>query len=273
MAVLSAGRRRWRGLLERASLDAQRAVERVAADGKRSTYVGTGASGDRTLLADKKAEEAILGGMSGVPGLRILSEEAGERGPSDSELLAIVDPLDGSSNYSHGIPFYCASVGVLDGRGLASLRVALVRNLVNGDVYYAEKGKGATKNGLRISTSRVADIHTAVAGADLSRTSRRGVERQAGLVSSVARQVHLGANALELCLLAEGAIDLVVDSRGRARVVDFAGGGLIAKEAGAVITTPQGGALAPPISMTSRFDFVASANPELHRKALSALRS
>ncbi len=261
----------WRGLLEGATLDAQRAVSTVASSEERSASVGVGASGDLTLLADKKAEEAILGPLSQVLGIRIISEEAGEVGPRDSARVAIVDPLDGSSNFQRGVPFYCSSVGVVEGKTLSSLGHALVRNLVTGDVYFAEKGRGASKNGRSILTSRTKSLGAAVAGIDISRAPASVVRSLAGLVSSVGRQVHLGANALELCLLAEGVMDVIVDVRGHARLVDVAGGFLIAAEAGAVVTDPRGSPLDPRLSSDSRFSFVASANRELHELVLREL--
>lgn len=261
----------WKHVLEDATLDAQKAVSRQSSTGNRSASVGTGASGDRTLVADKKAEDAIIKRLARIPGLRMICEEAGEIGLADSPLVAIVDPLDGSSNYERGVPFYCSSVGVVYGEEIGSLQHAIIRNLVTGDVYFAEKGRGASKNGTSIRTSKVKSLGSAVAGIDLSRASLEMVRSLAGLVSGVGRQVHLGANALELCMLAEGAIDVVVDLRGKARLVDFAGGCLVAREAGAIITTPTGGELSPPLAIGSRFDFVASANPGLHRLVLHAL--
>lgn len=261
----------WRATLEAATGDAQEAVSKVASSRQRSSSVGVGASGDLTLLADRQAEKAILGPLSKIPDTRIVSEEAGDIGPRDAARVAIVDPLDGSSNYQRGVPFYCSSVGVVEGRTLSSLKHALIRDLVNGDVYFAEKGRGASRNGKSIRTSTVKSLGAAVAGIDVSRAPASVVRSLAGLVSSVGRQVHFGANALELCLLAEGKIDVVVDVRGRARLVDVAGGLLIAGEAGAVISTPRGSPLNPRLSSGSRFDFVASANEELHRLVLREL--
>ncbi len=263
----------WRRILEQGTLDVQKAVAGVASKGERASSVGTGASGDKTLLADKEAEDILLGHLSQIPGLRVISEEAGERGPADAELLAVVDPLDGSSNFERGVPFYCSSVGIASGRTLASLDCALVRNLVNGDVYWAERGKGATKNGRAIKTNMGKDLRSAVAGIDLSRAGLATVEGLAPLVSSAGRQVHLGANALELCLLADGAIDVVVDARRRARFVDLAGAYLIAREAGAVITGVSGEEIERPITLEDRFDYVASADKRLHASVLSILAS
>jgi len=234
--------------------------------------VGEGASGDKTLAADKEAEDLILGALRKVEGVGILSEEAGRLGPDRAETLAVVDPLDGSSNFERGIPFYCTSVGVVRGRSVDGMVVGVVRDLVTGDVYHAVRGRGARKNGRPIRTSRVSNLSSAVVGVDLSRGPSSVTSRLAPLISRAKRQVHFGANALELCLLADGSIDSFVDVRGMMRITDFAGASVIAGEAGAVITTPLGRKLAPEFDLAHRFSFVASANASLQRDILNRAR-
>ncbi len=261
----------WKRVLLDASAQAMRATERLRSAESRKKVVGTGASGDETLLADKKAEEALIASLSRVEGLRILSEEAGEVGDRRADLLAVLDPLDGSSNFKRGIPFYCTSIAIVKGERLEDVRFALVRNLVTGEVYFAEKGKGATKDGRRIGTSATKKVAEAVVGVDISRTTGGTIARLTPLITTARRQVHYGANALELCFVAEGRTDAFVDVRNRMRVVDFAGAYLIAKEAGATVTSQAGSDVDPDLDMKSRFSFVASANTTLHGAILDLL--
>jgi myo-inositol-1(or 4)-monophosphatase len=261
----------WERLLVGASERVMKAVSRVASGPDRRRELGTGASGDRTLVADREAERVLVSSLSAVPGLRIVSEEAGEIGEGRSTTVAVVDPLDGSSNFSHGIPFYCTSVAVVEGIGLDQAKVGLVRNLVNGDVYYAERGRGARKNGVPIRTSDVISLKEAVASVDISRTSPEIVTSLVALLTEVRRQVHFGANALELCLLAEGRTDTFVDVRGTMRIVDLAAAYLIAREAGALVTLPDGGPLRVPLNLKERFSYVASANLRLHNQVMERL--
>ena len=258
----------WKRILTEATLRVQKAASEVARRGERSVDVGLGASGDRTLLADKVAEDELLISLSRVGRIRVLSEEAGETGDPDSKLTAILDPLDGSSNFMRGIPFYCSSTAVVVGRELNDARFALVRNLVNGDVYFAEKGRGATKNGKPISTSKVRDVRDSVTGADLSSTTVQTIRALEPLLARARRQVHFGANALELCLLAEGKIDLFVDTRDRMRIVDFAAAYLVVREAGGMVSSPSGESLRPSLDLKSRFSLVASANRFLHEETI-----
>ena len=262
----------WKELILQSSERVQNTVERLQSSGTRTEVVGIGASGDKTLLADREAERTLIDALSKIGGVRIMSEESGEIGERGAKLLAIVDPLDGSSNFERQIPFYCTSIAMVKGSSLTNIEAALVRNLVTGDVYYAEKGKGATKNGKRIFTSKARELTKAVVGVDLSRIDERTYASLARLTTSANRQVHFGANALELCFLAEGIIDAFVDVRGKTRIVDFAGGYLIAKEAGATFSQKSGAELLPRLEMKERFDFVASANSWLHAVILTALK-
>jgi len=281
-------------------MEVREAVALIGAGPMRSAEVGgRGAAGDKTLVADRRAEEVLAKSLLGVEGVKILSEEAGEIGDPMSPILAVVDPLDGSSNFERGIQFYCTSIAVAEGEGerLADVKVALVRNLVNGDLYFAAKGKGATKNGKRISSSsrrgsgassrtavgtRANPLSEAVLAVDLSGCSGALLKTLTPLVSRAKRVVHFGANALELCLLAEGTVDGFVDVRGRMRITDIAGGYLIAREAGAQIALStswnahsHSGAEAEDsveLSLRPRFSMVASANPSIHEALVSALR-
>jgi len=261
----------WEGTLLEATERVQKAVERVVANGERSKELGRGASGDVTLVADSEAEKELISALTKAAEVRVLTEEAGEAGARGARLTAVLDPVDGSSNFSRGVPFYCTSVAIADGQELDSIRWAAVRNLVTGDVYYAERGNGATKNGRRINSSDVRELRKAIVAVDVSRAAVPLIGRLAPLIADSKREVHMGANALELCLVAEGATDAFVDVRGSMRIVDFAAAFLIATEAGVQVTGPEGEKLAVPLDLRSRFSYVASANSELHGKVVARL--
>jgi myo-inositol-1(or 4)-monophosphatase len=263
----------WKRLLAEATKGVQNSVSAVAVGGDRELKVGTGASGDETLLADKKAEEELARALLRVEGVKLLSEEAGNIGDPGSRTLAVIDPLDGSSNFERGLPFYCTSVAIVEGQGLRGVRLAMVRNLVNGDIYFAARGRGASKNGRRICTTKRGGLGKSVLDVDLSGTSVTVIAGLVPLLAGAKRVVHYGANALELCLLAEGKIDSFVDVRRRMRITDLAGGYLIAKEAGAVISLISAPRSAPELSLETRFSLIASANQPLHQAVMDALRS
>jgi len=258
----------WERLLLDATERVRGTVAALATKGGRGESVGVGASGDKTLRADRAAEDELMGALLRVKGTRVLSEEAGFRGAPGGKTMAVVDPLDGSSNFERGIPFYCTSVAVVEGDSLDDITVGVVRDLVNGDVYHAVKGRGTRKNGVPVRTSRVSEVPRAVIGMDISRGGAELVERLAPLVASAKRQVHFGANALELCYVADRTTDAFVDLRGSIRITDMAAAYLIAAEAGATITDALGRELEGVFDLEHRLAFVASANSRLHKGIL-----
>ncbi|MGD0395510.1 MAG: inositol monophosphatase family protein [Nitrososphaerales archaeon] len=261
----------WTNLLSDATERVQKSVLEIVASKDTRLIVGTGAAGDKTLLADRRAEDDLLSVLLRVEGLKVLSEEAGHRGDAKANLIAVVDPLDGSANFERGIPFYCTSVAIADGPMIQDVFFGIVRDLVTGDLYLSEKGNGAMKNGETIRVSNPLELSESVAAMDLSRAQVELLRDLSPLMSRVKRQVHYGANALELCYLAEGRIDAFVDIRKRMRITDFAAGYLIATEAGAVITDEAGRELRWKLDLSERAACVGSANARLHNQILELL--
>jgi len=258
----------WEKLLLAATERVRGEISKLAVREERAESVGVGASGDRTLLADKVAEDELMKTLLSVRGTRVLSEEAGFGGDPDGDTLAIVDPLDGSSNFARGIPFYCTSVAMIEGNSLEDVKVGVVRDLVTGDVYHAVKGKGTKKNGSPVHASHVADVSQAVLGIDASRGSSELIARLTPLISAASRQVHFGANALELSYVSDGTVDAFVDIRGKIRITDLAAAYLVAAEAGVEITDSRGNELEAVFDLSHRLSFVASANVRLHKEVL-----
>ena len=262
----------WEALLKEAGERVQSVRDRLVTSQTGAERVGEGAGGDTTMRVDKEAEEEIIEVVRQKGDVRIVAEEFGESGSVDSRWTVIIDPIDGSSNFERQIPFYCTSIAVLEGKTLDDASHGLVRNLINGDTYYAEAASYATKNGSEIRSSQVSELREAVVGVDISRSSLAMVASLNHLVSSVRRQVHFGANALETCFLAEGKIDGFADVRGRIRVMDMAAAYLIAKQAGAVFSDRQGQFLHPAISVKERFSIVGAGNKTLHDRIIERLR-
>ncbi|MDG7006931.1 MAG: fructose-1,6-bisphosphatase [Nitrososphaerota archaeon] len=261
----------WERVLFAATERVRRKVAQLSKTEEGGRSLGVGASGDTTIYADRTAEDEILRALEKAGPTRVLSEEAGSVGDARAHTLAIVDPLDGSSNFEHGIPFYCTSVAIAEGGSFEDITVGVVRDLVSGDVYSAVRGSGARKNGKRIRASKTDSLSEAVVGIDLSRGGRGIMRRLAPLVTAARRQVHFGANALELCYVAEGRTDAFVDLRGTIRITDAAAALLIAREAGGAITQADGRNLDPVFDLAHRLSFVASANPKLHKEILELI--
>jgi fructose-1,6-bisphosphatase/inositol monophosphatase family enzyme len=193
---------------------------------------------DGQYAADLAADDAALGVLRAA-GLGVLSEETGRHaGSSATDLVAIVDPLDGSTNASHGVPWFATAVCVVDGEGP---RVALVANqatLVGGGHgrYVAVRGAGAwfddgVHEPTRLAASGVTTLADALVGLSGLPPQHLGWRQYRAL----------GASALDLCLVASGTLDAFIDCSFDAHGVwDYAAGTLICREAGAVVADALG---------------------------------
>jgi fructose-1,6-bisphosphatase/inositol monophosphatase family enzyme len=185
-------------------------------------------SGDRPgqYAIDLVADKAALSVLEPA-GLGVVSEESGTRGP-DAELVAVIDPVDGSTNASRGIPWFASSVCVVDDSGP---RVSVVANLATGVRYHAVRGGGAFRGADAIRASGCTHMGDAVVG--LSGYPRRHF--------GWAQYRAFGAAALDLCAVAEGSLDAWA-AVGRAHLGpwDYLGGVLLCTEAGAVVTELDG---------------------------------
>ncbi len=213
---------------------------------------------DGQYAADLVADRIVLNALAEA-GLSVLSEESGLtlRG---GDAIVIVDPLDGSTNASHGVPWYATSLCLADERGAA---VGLVRNQASGVTYTATRGGGAWCGTLPISASACIALGDAFVG--LSGLPPRHLGW---------RQFRaLGAVALDLCLVASGSLDGFIDCSVDAHGVwDYAAGVLICQEAGADVLDALGRELLvrdPALKRTP----VAAATPELLKHMLTARRS
>jgi fructose-1,6-bisphosphatase/inositol monophosphatase family enzyme len=175
------------------------------------------------LAADAVAVDALLSA-----GLGVLSEESGAHGPGRA-LLAVVDPLDGSTNASRGLPWYATSICVLDEAGPL---VALVVNQATGTTYEAVRGRGARRDGLAISPSRADRLARSIIGVSGYPARHYGWQQYRAL----------GAAALDLCAVAEGALDGFVDcvDDPHGGPWDYLGGLLVCREAGAAVADAAG---------------------------------
>ncbi len=262
----------WESILKEAGEQVQSISDRLKGKKSGLEAQGQGAGGDITMRVDAEAEKSIMDLVSSqVSDVKFVAEEVGEVGSGGSRWTVIIDPIDGSSNYARGLPFYCTSIAVLEGPSLEDVKYGLVRNLINEESYYAEKGRGAERDGTPIKTSKVATLSDSCVGIDMSKASRATVERLVPLIAAVRKPAHFGANALEQAFLADGKIDAFVDIRDRMRVVDFAAGYLIAMEAGAVFSDPGGEPVNTKVSLTEKFNVVASGNAKLQELVLKRL--
>ena len=262
----------WESILKEAGEQVQSIADQLKGRKSGLETQGQGAGGDMTMKVDADAEKSIMDLVSGqVDEVRFVTEEAGVVGPADAPWTVIVDPIDGSMNYARGLPFYCTSIAVLDGPTLEQAKFGMVRNLITEETYFAERGKGTERDGTPVRASKAKDLKESCVGIDMSKAPRYAVERLVPLIAAVRKPAHYGANALEQAFLSDGKIDAFVDIRERMRVVDFAAGYLLAKEAGAVMSGPKGEPVNTKVSLEEKFNVVASCNQVMQNKILKLL--
>jgi myo-inositol-1(or 4)-monophosphatase len=238
--------------------------------------LGRGAGGDQMKLVDLAAEKAILEVlMQHDISFTLVSEESGikEFGENPKDCYVTVDPIDGTTNLVRGLPFYCSSIAVSGKPMLSDVYAALVTDLVQGTTYTARKSSGAFRNGKKIATSTITSLAEAVVGLDLNTYKAKEIAPQLSeLIQNTKHIRHFGANALELCFVAEGLTDAFVDIRGKLRTTDVAAGFLIVKEAGGTISDPEGQVIDVKLDPRQTLKFVASGNPEIHKSILKLIK-
>jgi myo-inositol-1(or 4)-monophosphatase len=231
--------------------------------------LGVGAAGDRTFPIDKMAEEIIISELeaSGLP-LSLVSEEYGLKELRGGGRKVLIDPIDGSKNAISGIPFYCTSIAVAEGDTIGSVTSAYVLNLITGDEFRAEKGRGAFLNSVRIASQKDEKFSLVAYEAQ---APGKDIPRIMPLLSQSRKTRCLGSTALDLAYLAFGAVSVFV-SPSPSRSFDFAGGWLLAGEAGGVFTDMAGKNVQDiAIGLGKATPLLASGNPGLHDRALRLL--
>jgi len=201
---------------------------------------------DFVSLVDLESQRAALQVIRDRhPGHRILAEEEDGEGTDNAPTsmegppLWIVDPLDGTTNYLHGHPFYAASVGVVvDG----DFSVGVVAQASTGERWWAGRGEGAWKGESRIRVSETGGLARALIGTgfpfkvlDLLPQYLQDFDRVLRSTSGIRRT---GAAALDLCYLAEGRLDGFWEAS--LAPWDVAAGIAILQEAGGIATRPDG---------------------------------
>jgi myo-inositol-1(or 4)-monophosphatase len=221
--------------------------------------------GPSDLVTDgDKASEAIVTTRirAAYPDHRILAEE-GTIGADASAYRWIIDPVDGTTNFAHGIPAFAVSIGVECG---GELLAGVVYNPASGELFAASRGGGAMLNGTPIAVSTIERPEAALAGCGM--TGHRFKGRRVAAGQAFARLTQgcrtTGAGALDLCYVACGRLELFCGPS--LAPWDIAAAALIVSEAGGKVTDFDG----QPHQLERR-DILAS-NGLMHRFALAVAR-
>ncbi|MDQ6857865.1 MAG: inositol monophosphatase [Chloroflexota bacterium] len=234
----SAASRRYGGLAALAATTAVAVGDRIKVDDVAIVTRKRGRANFATA-ADHAAEAEILSRLrahdKNVP---ILAEESADRKLRTAECLWVVDPLDGTLNFSQALPFYCVAIAYVEG---GKARAAAVYAPRTAELFVAHEGAGATLNGHPIRVSSVAKATDAFAVASLAfKAASRKDSRFTAMNATVTRLRVIGSAALEICYVACGRFDLFVHEA--LAPWDVAAAALIAREAGADVRSLKTGA-------------------------------
>ncbi|MEI6170411.1 MAG: hypothetical protein RL736_417 [Pseudomonadota bacterium] len=196
--------------------------------------------GDFVTNSDKRTEKIIMNELSlARPDYSFLAEESGLSNKSN-EFRWIIDPIDGTTNFLHGIPNFAISIGLEKNKEIIC---GMIFNPITNEMFYAEKGKGAYLNNSRIRVSSRKNVDECViltGGPVLSYKNKEIFFKEyENVTRKVAATRKLGSSALDLAYLASGRCDGVFERN--LNYWDIAAGIIIVKEAGGTITDFKGG--------------------------------
>ncbi len=221
--------------------------------------------GDFVSMADKRAEATVVEELRNArPDWGLLLEEGGEIEGDPSKPRWIVDPLDGTTNFLHGIPHFAISIAVEERKpdGRSEISHGLVYQPLTDETYWAEKGRGAWLQDRRLRVSSRRHLDEALIGTGMPHLGRGESESWAKIYNAVAPEVagvrRFGAATLDLAWVAAGRMDGFWEDD--LDPWDTAAGVLLVKEAGGFITDYRG-----QDRSFERRQYLA-ANGELHSK-------
>lgn len=248
---------------------AQKAAKRLLRDFSEveSLQVSIKGPSDFVSQADLRCEQTLREELERArPGYAFLMEESGASGSDNWAWRWVVDPLDGTTNFLHGMPHFAISIG-LQRRlpdGGAEVVAGLVYNPAANEMFWAERGAGAYLNDRRLRVSGRREMETAVfaTGIPFGATSARNRLGFARTLSTLMPQVagirRFGAAALDMAWTATGRFDGYWEMGVKAW--DVCAGTVIVREAGGFVSDANGGEL----DMLAVELNVVAANPHLH---------
>ncbi len=250
----------------RAARRAGSIINRAALD-RSALDVRAKRANDFVTRVDRAAESAIIEVIrKSYPEHAILAEESGRLEGARSEHCWVIDPLDGTTNFIHGFPQYCVSIGVQHRGALAH---AVVYDPVRNELFTASRGRGAFLDDRRIRVSKCTQLSEALVGTgfpfrEMARADRYVVQLRAMMAASAGVR-RAGAAALDLAYVAAGRLDAFWELGLSAW--DMAAGALLVQEAGGLVGDLAGG---PGYLEGGE---IAAATPKVFEPLLAALRA
>jgi myo-inositol-1(or 4)-monophosphatase len=219
---------------------------------------------DLVTKIDQLSEDYLLGEIKNhFPGHTILTEETGHH-QGHADHCWYIDPLDGTANYAHGIPFYCVSIAYAENQ---QTKLAVVIDPTRPECFSAEKGKGAWLNGKPVHVSQITELVDGLLVTGFpyhTETSRNNLDNFSRFFYKAQAVRRFGSAALNLCYVAAGRMDGYWELE--SHIWDIAAGTLLVQEAGGIVTDLIGSQN----FLKEPYCFV-TANSQLHPKILDVL--
>jgi myo-inositol-1(or 4)-monophosphatase len=221
---------------------------------------------DFVSAVDRDAELALKQVIAERHPKAVLIAEEGSPKADAGELTFVADPLDGTTNFLHGFPWYAVSIAAMVG---GTPVAGAVLNVPNGELFTAVKGSGARRNGQPIRVSSISDTSRALLGTGFPFKQREGIAPYMAVLPKIMAQVaglrRAGSAALDLCDVACGRYDAFWEYR--LAPWDVAAGLLLVREAGGIVTDLDG----TPATVTQ--GPIVAGNPKMHAWLLEQLSS
>lgn len=224
---------------------------------------------DFVSAADLDSERQIIASLAEtVPDIPVLGEEGGGPEALTAPACIVVDPLDGTNNFVHGIPHFSVSMAMVVA---GEVVIGVTFNPINGDLFWAVKGRGAWLGDRRLAGSPRDTLPRAVLGTCFPYHGKGNVQlcarEMAAIMPHVSGIRSPGSAALELAYVAEGRFDAFWSHGARLDLWDIAAGVVIIREAGCLVTEVDGAG--DPLQCRS----ILAAPPAYHGRIAALLAS
>lgn len=221
---------------------------------------------DFVSIADQAAERTLFDELKRArPDWGFVMEEAGVIEGDPSKPRFIVDPLDGTTNFLHGVPHFAISIAVEEpkpGSARGEITQALVYQPITDESFWAEKGRGSWLQDRRLRVSSRRDLTEALVGTGMPHLGRGSIQQWVAIYAAIAAEVagvrRFGAATLDFAWVAAGRMDAFFEQD--LDIWDSAAGMLLVREAGGFVTDYRGGD-----KSVERREYIA-ANDALHSR-------
>lgn len=253
-------------MIEDVVLSAREAGE-IVKDGFRSHFEIEFKTNEKNLVTeiDKKSEKAIINFIKKkYPSHGILAEESGEM-KNSSEYTWVIDPLDGTTNFAHGLPIFSVSIGVIkDGKAICGAVYDVMRDAM----YSVELGSGAFCNGHKLKVTNNDNLgHSLLVTGfpyDLRQNPDKIIERFIIFLKTARAVRRLGSAAIDLCYVAEGVFDGFWEAN--LQPWDVCAGKLLVEEAGGLVTDFSGN------KIDAFSKQILATNGKVHQKMIDVMK-